>query len=103
MSDSSDGGDDNLLWTVLKVAIFVIGAIMVLRFLFGIVWSLMPFIVLAGLAYLAYRVFLADDSKESVEQADPMLLEHDVDLDEDPLEHKFRDLEAQESQRQSDQ
>lgn len=106
-SSSGDGGDDNLLWTALKVALIVIGAIVVLRFLFNIVWALMPFIVIAGLAYFAYRVFIASpESSEPVEHSDPPLLEHDVTDpvldDEDPLEQKFRDLEAQEASRNTD-
>ena len=106
MSNSTqgvDGGDENLWWTLLKVALIVIGAIVVLRFVFNLVWALMPFIVIAGLAYLAYRVFLKGDSSTEVETTDPMLLEHqDIDTvldDSDPLEEKFRDLEAREAER----
>lgn len=109
MSNSSqsggDGGDDNLWWTLLKVALIVIGAIVVLRVVFNIIWALMPVIVIAGLAYLAYRIFLSSDSNTDLETQDPMLLEHDTSdiiLDEDELvEQKFRDLEASESRRKS--
>ncbi len=102
-----DGGDDELWWTIVKVAIFVIGAIVVLRFVFNLIWALMPFIVIAGLAYLAYKIFLAPDSTNTeVETQEPMLLEHDTsDVifdDEDPLEQKFRDLEAKQSRVDSD-
>ena len=110
MSDSTqsgDGGDEQLWWTLLKVALIVVGAIVVLRFVFNIVWALLPFIVVAALAYLGYKIFLADGSSSTeVEATDPMLLEHDTTDpildDSDPLEEKFKDLEIEESHRGAD-
>lgn len=101
-STSEGGGDDgSLLWMLIKYGVFIIGAIVVLGFVLNLISGLFPFLVIAALAYLGYRLFLKgdDDSAGDIEQQEPLLLDHQETIldDEDPLERKFRELEANQS------
>lgn len=102
MSETT-GGDDNLIWTIIKVALIVIGAIVVLRFVFNLMWALMPVIILLGVAYLVYRVLFGEEkSTPPIETAEPMRLDFDATddlLEGDPLEEQFKELESRQSHR----
>ncbi len=103
-----DGGDDSLLWDIFKVVAFLIGAIVLISwaFRFLLSWAV-PLIVIGILAFVAYKVFLEDDSTSGdiTANQDPPLLEHEaraetddiLDDDVDPLEKEFEELERRDS------
>lgn len=97
---ANDNGNDSGLWKWAKLILMIIGAIVVLSVVFNIISALFPFLVVALLLYVGYRVFIkSDDEPARVEPTDPLLLEHEETLfdDEDELEAKFRELEAKNS------
>lgn len=101
MSDTTTGdGGDSGWWKWIKLALMIIGAIVVLGVVFNIVSALFPYLIVAAVLYLGYRIFLkSDDSKREVQTEEPMLLEHDDSIfdEDDDLEARFRELERQES------
>ena len=98
MTNNEDNDSD--LWKWAKLALMIIGAIVVLGVVFNIISALFPYLVVALLLYVGYRVFIkSDDEPTRVEPSEPMLLEHEDPLfdDEDELEAKFRELEAKQN------
>lgn len=99
-STGNDGGlGGSTFWTILKIIFGVIALIFALRLLFWIIggalslfFSLLPLLIVAGAVYFLYKAF----SKPKVQEL-PAGQPHLLDFkDEDPLEQRFRELEAEE-------
>ena len=111
MSDNTQNGEEEpLWWSIFKILAFIIGAIVLIRILFGLLVGLIgfvaslaiPLLIVSAIAYFGYKIFLEDDSDDSVQSSDPALLEYessDVVLDDeiDPLEAKFAELESRQT------
>lgn len=102
---TNDGGDGgNSAWEIFKLIAMVIGAIVILGWVISFVmtWAV-PLIIVAGILFLGYKLFLEDNSSDTVTTQDPPLLEHqahseaDDILSDDPLEQKFEELEQRDS------
>lgn len=101
MSESTDdqnGG--STFWTVLKIIFAIIAVILAIRLIFWIIggaisliFSLLPLLIVAGVVYFLYRLFKSDDD-DALTESSPKLLEYEP---EDPLEERFRELEAEEA------
>jgi predicted membrane protein len=97
---ATEEGSDSALWNWAKLILMIIGAIVLLGVVFNIISALFPFLVVALLLYVGYRVFIkSDDEPTRVEPTQPLLLEQEETLfdDEDELEAKFRELEAKQN------
>lgn len=105
---ASDGGDDgSVFWDVFKLVVFVIGALVLISWVFRflLAWAV-PLIVIAILAFAGYKLFIEEDDSDQVgPPEDPPLLEEEIHtdtatddiLDEDPLEKEFQELEQRDS------
>ena len=96
-TDDQNGG--STLWTILKVIFAIIAVILAIRLIFWIIggaisliFSLLPLLIVIGVGYFLYRLFKGDSGDE-LPAAEPKLLEHE----KDPLEDRFRELEAEEA------
>ncbi len=108
-TSGGDGGDGSIWWTIFKIVAFIIGVIVLIRFLIwllvglvGFVLSLViPALIIGLVLFLGYKLLLGGSSSEQpVETGQPALLEYDDtevslddELDVDPLEKKFQELE----------
>lgn len=110
MANTTNGGGEggSTAWEIFKLVAMVIGGIVILSWVLSLVGALLswafPLLILAGLAFLGYKLFLEDDSTGGdVTAQDPPLLEHqahsetDDILDEDPLEKQFEELERRDN------
>ena len=104
-NDGDDGGSSG--WEIFKLVAMVIGTIVILGWILSLVGALLswafPLLIVAGLLFLGYKLFLEDKSSGTVTTQDPPLLEHEAHseaddiLSDDPLEKKFEELEQRDS------
>ncbi len=98
-ASSSDGSDDSVWWTLIKYGIFIIGALVVLGWVFNIVAALFPLLAVIAVAFVLYKMFIDSDDPEPTTASEPKRLEYQsdediiLDNDVDPLEEKFKELE----------
>ena len=96
-ASSSDGSDESIWWTLLKYGVFIVGALVVLGWVFNIVAALFPLLAIIAVAFVLYKMFIESDDEPAVASSEPQRLEYDSDdivLDDaDPLEEKFKELE----------
>ncbi len=93
MSNTGDDGG-SIWWTLVKILALIVIGVVILRLFFRMLAVLVPVVVLALIAYGVYWL-LTRDKKETatLETTEPLLLE----TDEDPLERRFKELEAEEA------
>jgi hypothetical protein len=95
VTDTTDDGG-SLWWTLLTILCVIVLGVVLLRFFFRLIALLVPLAVLAGVGYVIYRLLTRDSEASAyIGSSDPLLLETD---DDDPLERRFRELEAEEAQ-----